>query len=74
MRIPTTTSGKIQRSACRDQYVAGELAVLAQWEEPRPQKEGPGVGNALLSGLARLAVAGLAQRRPGSQGDRRGED
>ncbi len=30
--VPKTTSGKIQRHACRDGYLNGTLAVVAQWE------------------------------------------
>lgn len=63
MRIPTTTSGKIQRSACRDQYVAGELSVLTEWAEPKPANNAPNVGGALLAGLLQAAATGLAQRR-----------
>ncbi len=29
--IPKTSSGKIQRSACRDEFLRGELQVVAQW-------------------------------------------
>ena len=29
--LPITSSGKVQRSRCRDQYLGDELAVLAQW-------------------------------------------
>ena len=29
--LPRTTSGKIQRNLCRQQYVAGELNVVANW-------------------------------------------
>lgn len=29
--IPRTSSGKLQRSACRRMYLAGELEVLARW-------------------------------------------
>ena len=29
--LPRTTSGKIQRNLCRQQYVAGELNVVAKW-------------------------------------------
>lgn len=68
MRIPTTTSGKIQRSACRDQYVAGELVALAQWQEPTAPDDAPDVKGALMAGLVKLAAAGLAQRRRGSKG------
>lgn len=29
--IPRTTSGKVRRSACRDCYLKGQLALVAQW-------------------------------------------
>lgn len=29
--LPRTTSGKVQRSLCREQYLAGELKVLGDW-------------------------------------------
>ncbi len=29
--LPITSSGKVQRSRCREQYLGGELAVLAEW-------------------------------------------
>ncbi|MEQ8836983.1 MAG: AMP-binding protein, partial [Lacipirellulaceae bacterium] len=32
--LPLTTSGKVQRSRCRDLYEAGELSVLAYWKQP----------------------------------------
>jgi acyl transferase domain-containing protein/acyl-CoA synthetase (AMP-forming)/AMP-acid ligase II/acyl carrier protein len=31
LQLPTTSSGKIQRSACKQQYLDGELPVVAQW-------------------------------------------
>ncbi|MDQ2627699.1 MAG: fatty acyl-AMP ligase [Actinomycetota bacterium] len=62
MRIPTTTSGKIQRGACRDQYVAGELVALAEWAEPKPEKQAPGLKGALMAGLGRLVANNLGQR------------
>jgi 8-amino-7-oxononanoate synthase len=38
--VPKTSSGKIQRHACRDGYLAGTLEVVAQWQaadgEPEP--------------------------------------
>ncbi|MBS9536149.1 fatty acyl-AMP ligase [Mycobacterium sp. M1] len=67
MRIPTTTSGKIQRGACRDQYVAGELAALAQWQAAPPDGDTPDVKGQLVGGLVRMAVAGMVQRRRGPQ-------
>jgi acyl-CoA synthetase (AMP-forming)/AMP-acid ligase II len=68
MRIPTTTSGKIQRSACRDKYLAGELVPLAQWQAPSSEHDTPDVKSALVGGLMRLAATGLAQRRRGTTG------
>lgn len=32
--IPTTSSGKIQRSECRRRFLHGELAPVATWQEP----------------------------------------
>ena len=32
-QVPQTTSGKVQRRACRDRLLAGELEVVEQWRE-----------------------------------------
>ena len=29
--LPMTSSGKVQRQRCREQYLSGELAIMAQW-------------------------------------------
>lgn len=63
MRIPTTTSGKIQRSACRDQYLAGELVAMASYAEPVPQDETPAAQKMLLAGLGRLVANAMGKRR-----------
>jgi acyl-CoA synthetase (AMP-forming)/AMP-acid ligase II len=34
MRIPTTSSGKIQRSQCRQEFLDGELEGIAEWYAP----------------------------------------
>jgi len=34
--IPKTTSGKIQRRACREAFLEGALNVVAEWREPVP--------------------------------------
>lgn len=69
MRIPTTTSGKIQRAACRDKYVAGELTVLAEWAEPKPESNGPnGLQRAVMAGLGRLVAGHLGREIPGGAG------
>ncbi|HEX7322683.1 MAG TPA: beta-ketoacyl synthase N-terminal-like domain-containing protein, partial [Mycobacterium sp.] len=37
LQLPTTSSGKIQRSACKQKYLDGELPVVARWSlEPAP--------------------------------------
>ncbi|EUA15353.1 AMP-binding enzyme family protein [Mycobacterium kansasii 732] len=35
LRIPTTSSGKIRRNACRQRFLDGGLEVFAQWHMPR---------------------------------------
>ncbi|MES2639515.1 MAG: amino acid adenylation domain-containing protein [Myxococcota bacterium] len=32
--LPRTTSGKVRRAACRDQFVAGTLVVVSEWRPP----------------------------------------
>lgn len=34
MTIPTTSSGKIQRGQCRQQFLDGNLAVVTHWQAP----------------------------------------
>ncbi|MGE4427778.1 MAG: amino acid adenylation domain-containing protein, partial [Solirubrobacteraceae bacterium] len=34
LRIPTTSSGKIRRSSCRQRYLDGDLEVFAEWHAP----------------------------------------
>lgn len=41
MRIPTTSSGKVQRTTCRAQYLAGELEAVAEWHAPPPAPDRP---------------------------------
>ena len=36
LRIPTTSSGKIQRSTCRQQFLDGQLEAVVEWRAPRP--------------------------------------
>lgn len=35
--LPITSSGKVQRSLCREQYLAGELKVVHSWVNPAPK-------------------------------------
>jgi phthiocerol/phenolphthiocerol synthesis type-I polyketide synthase C len=34
LRIPTTSSGKIRRSSCRQRFLDGALEVFAEWRQP----------------------------------------
>ncbi len=70
MRVPTTSSGKIQRGECRRQFLAGELNALAQWHSPAaPAVRSPqGAAATGASTLARMIVSSLAQRRQQQQG------
>lgn len=36
--IPKTSSGKIQRYACRNSFLAGTLEVVGDWQEPLPSQ------------------------------------
>ncbi|MEM7583479.1 MAG: acyl-CoA dehydrogenase family protein, partial [Acidobacteriota bacterium] len=38
--IPKTSSGKIQRRACRAEYLAGEFEVLAEWQASTSEQPG----------------------------------
>jgi 8-amino-7-oxononanoate synthase len=42
--IPKTSSGKIQRHACRQGFLDGTLAVLAQWQAPQNGQAGEEAG------------------------------
>ena len=39
--IPRTTSGKVQRSLCRQRYANDELTLLAKWTRPAPNPKLP---------------------------------
>ncbi|POY33486.1 type I polyketide synthase [Mycobacterium kansasii] len=41
LRIPTTSSGKIRRNACRQRFLDGSLEVFAEWHAPAPRDPGP---------------------------------
>lgn len=60
MRIPTTTSGKIRRGACRQEYQGGRIQAVAQWRAPAPNS---GIdAEQVKAGLARM-VGGMLIRR-----------
>ena len=35
--LPITSSGKVQRALCREQYLAGELKIVHAWTNPAPK-------------------------------------
>ncbi len=67
-RIPKTSSGKIQRHACRDAYAEGSFEVVAQWRSwqvvpplAKPASETPGHKkqiSAATNGRAKPATVG----------------
>jgi acyl-CoA synthetase (AMP-forming)/AMP-acid ligase II/acyl carrier protein len=77
--LPITSSGKVQRNLCREQYVAGELKVVHAWTNPAMPPVVAGREDA--SGRVDVQVhedgvvvrqskeAGSGQRRPETQRD-----
>ena len=39
--LPITSSGKVQRNLCREQYLAGQLKVVHWWTNPAPKSSSP---------------------------------
>lgn len=72
--VPKTTSGKIQRHACRDGYLQGTLAAVARWEvgqtleivEPVKARPRPAV-QPKLTAPETVAKAGAAAGRNGKK-------
>jgi len=54
--VPKTSSGKIQRHACRAAYLAGELPVVARWQQPQKVN-----GHDSTAGAFSLQCAALSQ-------------
>lgn len=62
MRIPTTSSGKIQRGACRQQFIDRNLETVAEWYAPLPLRaENP--QEAAMAELIETARARRASRQ-----------
>ncbi|MFI9330088.1 amino acid adenylation domain-containing protein [Kitasatospora sp. NPDC052868] len=59
--LPRTTSGKLQRSACRDAWAAGELPVRHRWTAAAsgPGRHGSGLDGTGLDGPVEEALAEL---------------
>ena len=65
--VPRTTSGKVQRAACRSALLAGELEELARWQRP-PDAAVPAAAAAAPVPLAdwlQQRMAALLRRPPG---------
>jgi acyl-CoA synthetase (AMP-forming)/AMP-acid ligase II len=62
MRIPTTSSGKIQRGQCRQQFVNGDFETIAEAHAPLPTNDG-GDTEALAKAAALLRLAMVAQQQ-----------
>jgi hypothetical protein len=62
MRIPTTSSGKIQRGQCRQQFVDGDFETIAEAHAPLPTDDG-GDTAALAKAAALLKLAMVARQQ-----------
>jgi acyl-CoA synthetase (AMP-forming)/AMP-acid ligase II len=52
MRIPTTSSGKIQRSQCRQQFLDGDLETLAEWHAASPSDDDNALSSTIMKSFA----------------------
>jgi hypothetical protein len=57
MRIPTTSSGKIQRGQCRQQFLDRELETVAEWHAPLPASKARTPEEARLAEIIEDAAA-----------------
>jgi len=57
MRIPTTSSGKIQRGACRQQFLERDLETRAEWYAPLQPNGGRSPEEATVAELIQAALA-----------------
>ena len=69
MRVPTTSSGKIQRGACRQLFVDGEMQAVAEWHAPPPPPDHAGNAKKMVGALK---LAGLIGRRLAQQNQQSG--
>ena len=66
--VPTTSSGKVQRHACRDAFLDGSLKVIAQWQswdadakpddapsQPAPAKANPNIVEQVVAHVREVA-------------------
>jgi acyl-CoA synthetase (AMP-forming)/AMP-acid ligase II/acyl carrier protein len=55
--IPKTSSGKIQRQACRQQFLANSLDIVGQWAQPKIEALASSIPFALKVALTEEAIA-----------------
>ena len=67
--LPRTTSGKVQRSRCRELYQAGDLKILARWD--RPTTTSPDAGGDATRAESRIwKTPPIATTREGARRER----
>ncbi len=62
--IPKTSSGKIQRRLCRNQFLSSELAIVAEWSEPSTadqttEQDSSGLDTSAIESLLVERLAGI---------------
>ena len=62
--IPKTSSGKIQRHACRDEFLAGTLQIIQEWRgwEAAEAPEESSAAETAVSGIPEAAIDDAAQQ------------
>ena len=64
--LPITSSGKVQRSLCREQYLAGELKVVHSWSNPVANGAAAKTNGAANGQTVRLNGEGVSWTAPAS--------
>ncbi|MEN6498810.1 MAG: AMP-binding protein [Thermoguttaceae bacterium] len=59
-QVPKTTSGKVQRRACREAYLADRLETIARWVEDHPRDERPAVPGRLANSASPRSLTAKA--------------
>jgi acyl carrier protein len=66
--LPITSSGKVQRNLCREQFLAGELKVVHEWTNPAGNGRSPAAANGATE--VRLNGSGVVRNGAGRNGGR----
>jgi len=61
--LPITSSGKVQRNLCREQYLAGELKVIHAWTNPAGNGQSPSAAKGRID--VQVDSSGVALNRNG---------